>query len=171
MNLPSSAEGKQGKCPSCGQIITVHQVTGAPEATPLASDPLASDPLYQAAQPVSTQKIFSQAAQSLATTDSASHGNNRYPNLSNYLALTDILIKIFFIIGLVILALALVYGILQVLSLLFRDFLLGLAVLVGYIVAGALSFLCLWLWRMFSLAGTEFVRVIMDIERNTRQTS
>jgi hypothetical protein len=78
------------------------------------------------------------------------------------------LIKIAFIVGLIILILAVVLSILTGVRLLFRGPIQGIMVIVVSVIGGALYFLFLWLWRMMALAMTEFLRVIMDIELNTR---
>ena len=51
MQLPETLVGKQGKCPSCGQMITVQQSLGTPPVgtppvgTPLVDTPLVGTPL------------------------------------------------------------------------------------------------------------------------------
>lgn len=75
------------------------------------------------------------------------------------------LIKIAFIIGLVILALGVVIAFFHGLRLLDDG---GIYIILAIPVVAPLILLFLWLWRMTALATTEFVRVIMDIEQNTR---
>jgi hypothetical protein len=178
MQLSETLVGQQGKCPACGQIIIVQR---SGEIPPLGTPPLPSDSTAQpeisttdaALAPTNTvggtaKKLFDQVTESLKPWDSTSQGNNRYPHLSKYLAISEMLIKIAFIVGLIILILAVVLSILTGVRLLFRGPIQGIMVIVVSVIGGALYFLFLWLWRMMALAMTEFLRVIMDIELNTR---
>jgi len=189
MQLSETLVGQQGKCPSCGQTITVQQSLGASPlgASPLGTPPVGTPPLPpdSPAQPgISTKdaalaltsaagttakKLFGQVTDSLRPMDSTSDGNNRYPNLSKYLALSETLIKIVYIVSLVILILGVVGGILIGVFGIFQEgIVFGFIVILLSIIGGALYYLFLWLWRMMALAMTELLRVFMDIEINTR---
>jgi len=195
MQLAETLIGQQGKCPACGQTITVQQSLGTPPVgtppvgtSPLGTPPLGTPPLPSGspAQPeISTKdaalaltsaagttakKLFGQVTDSLRPMDSTSDGNNRYPNLSKYLALSETLIKVVYIVSLVLLILGVVGGILVGVFGIFQEgVFFGVGVMLGAIIVGAFYFLFLWLWRMMALAMTELLRVFMDIEINTRQ--
>ena len=184
MQLDETLVGQQGKCPSCGQTIMVQQSFGTP---PVGTPPVGTPPLpsgspeqpeistkdaalaLSSAAGTTAKKLFGQVTDSLKPMDSTSEGNNRYPNLSKYLALSETLIKIAYIVGLVLLIIGVVWGILTGVWVLFHVPFEGIIFIVLSILGGAFYFLFLWLWRMMALAMTELLRVFMDIEINTRQ--
>ena len=177
MQLSETLVGQQGACPSCGQTITVQPsptsppVGPPPAGVPPFGPPVGSSPPEGFSNTVGTtaKKLFGQVTDSLKPMDSDSQGNIRYPNLSKYLALSETLIKIGFIVGLVLLLLGVVAGILAGVRTLLRDPVEGILIVVGSILGGALYLLFLWLWRLVALAMTELLRVFMDIEINTRR--
>jgi len=96
-------------------------------------------------------------------------GNDRYPNLSKYLQVVDIITRVGFKISLIILVVVLCFGILGcIYNIVQGGFLAGVVGLLVVPILGVIYyFLLIWL-RIVALASSELIRVFMDTEKNTR---
>ena len=167
--------GKNVKCPSCGQ--TFHVEPQAPEVPNVDTNDFAfrgPAPEFSPPQgPSTNSSSHRQQTESLfnpLTYDP--HGATsaqRYPNLLRYIALSETLITLLFKLSMALIVIALVVGEIRTV-LLMGD--LGifhsLIIMIGAALAAVLYALLLWLFFIFYMAITEFVRVVIDIENNTR---
>ena len=188
MQLPASVEGQQGHCPSCG-VATVITATGNPRVQPV---PMTSSqqPAPQSPQitpqytntlgPASRsngESMFKKFFASLSISGSGeSAGLDRYPNLTKYLEIMDIVIRISFIIALVVLVIGILLGVGSGLILAvsafgnrIEYFWEGLGTMVGSIFGGVIYFFILLWFRLVAFASLELIRVFMDNEANTRK--
>ena len=187
MQLAASAEGQQGNCPSCG-VPTVITATGTPpdpiQAPTLSQQP---PPQYPQITPQSTNtlgptsrsngdSIVARFFASLSITGSGDPvGDDRYPNLTKYLEIMDIVIRISFIIALVLLCIGMILGVGSGLLIAISAFgdrieyvYEGLGTMVGSILGGIIYFFVLLWCRLVAFASLEMIRVFMDNEANTR---
>ncbi|MEL0096947.1 MAG: hypothetical protein VW875_13960 [Planctomycetaceae bacterium] len=104
------------------------------------------------------------------TNQKSVEGNARYPNLSKYLSIIDIVIKIGFWVLLVVYGLVVVSIILQGLNLMVNFPAEGIGMIIGGVIAAPLLFLWLLFLRLVAYASSELLRVFMDIESNTRSS-
>ncbi len=179
--------GKNVKCPSCKQAFRVD--SSAPLASAIDADddlklqapaqktPFSPLPHVRKPPPripsTETRSSAKESLESLFTPltydPNGTTSDKRYPNLLRYIGIAETLTKVFFWIGLVFVALGLVgYEIRMLWEFRFHhiEASLGLMIL-GLVVAG-LYVLILWLLFVFAMAMTEFLRVVIDIENNTR---
>ena len=166
MQLPANLAGKQGKCPSCGQIITVPNQS----FEPINSDSTKSKALE-------TAKIFGSRVIDLAKTAADASetpsrtSNNRYPNLSNYIRVMEKITTIGFWIQVAILLIVGVGTIIASILGIFRIVDVHPFTMIAAIIGMPIGYLILVIWRMVCNASTEAMRVFMDIEQNTREIS
>ena len=185
-NVPSLDKfaGKNVKCPSCKQAFRVD--SSAPLASAIDADddlelqaPVQKTPfsplphVRKPAPRIPSAETRSSGKESLFTRltydPNGATSDERYPNLLRYIGIAETLTKVFFWIGLVFVALGLVgYEIRMLWEFRFHhiEASLGLMIL-GLVVAG-LYVLIVWMWFIFAMAMTEFLRVVIDIENNTR---
>jgi hypothetical protein len=94
----------------------------------------------------------------------------RYPNLLRYIGIIEVLQKVFFWIAVV---LGILYGVAALLmgayTIVTGDPLLGLGLIFGGAIGVALYMGIIWLGYISAMAGTEFLRVFIDVENNTRR--
>lgn len=96
-------------------------------------------------------------------------GNDRYPNLSKYLQVVDIITRVGFRIALIILVVLICLGILGgILQIVNGGFLQGVVSLIVVPIAGVIYYFFLIWFRIVALASSELIRVFMDTEKNTR---
>ena len=123
MQVPATIEGKRGKCPACGETAIITQsapvspsdplsVPGAPQppeinpgdrgqGSAIHPGPSAGTRTRRSSDS-SPKQLFSKVMGGLKPeTSPLPVGNPRYPNLTKYLAILEILIKILFYIGLI----------------------------------------------------------------------
>jgi len=198
MVVPASLDGKQGKCPACQKMITVNASvpdpfqSGAlptPQFTQPPTPQFTQPPTPQFTQPpTQAQTTAAQAGSSGAssrfssvyekakaaaidnTNQKSVEGNARYPNLSKYLSIIDIVIKIGFWVLLVVYGLVVVSIIFQGLNLMVNFPGEGIGMIIGGVIAAPLLFLWLLFLRLVAYASSELLRVFMDIESNTRSS-
>ncbi len=107
-------------------------------------------------------------------------GNERYPNLTNYLKVMDLVVRIVFMIGLVVIIVGcIIYvglGLFIIVSAVisWEDYLMqavfmGVVTILGGILGGLINYVILIWCRMVALASLEMIRVFMDNESNTRK--
>ena len=107
-------------------------------------------------------------------------GNERYPNLTNYLKVMDIVIRIVFMIGFIFLIVGcIIYvglGLFVIVSAvinwegnLLETIFMGVLTILGGILGGLINYLILIWCRLVALASLEMIRVFMDNEANTRK--
>jgi len=177
--------GKHVKCPSCKQAFRVD--SSATSASAIGADDLLN--LQDASQrtPFNPLPHVQTPAPRFPSVETRSSGkwslfnpltydpngatsDKRYPNLLRYIGFAESLTKIVFWIGLGSVALSLLGWEINILLRIFNDDLTGLeglgGMLVGLMVAG-LYVLIVWMWFIFAMAMTEFLRVVIDIENNT----
>lgn len=167
--------GKNVKCPSCNQTFYVEsQPSEAPAADPnefafRGPAPEFSPPQTPSATPTRRRQPSESLFSPLTYDPDGETSAQRYPNLLRYIALSETLITAFFKIAMVLIVLGflggearLVFGIGEL------GAVRSLALMVGIAVAAVLYALLIWLAFIFYMAITEFVRVVIDIENNTR---
>ena len=172
MQLPASVEGQQGNCPSCGVATVITSNPTPPLVQPVQPQypqvtPDASNTQHSNTEPF----VKNVLATVLGASSSEPTGNDRYPNLTKYLAVMDVTIRILFIIALVILILAVILSFGSGILLLFQihGFWEGSLTMVFSIIGGIIYFLFLLWFRLIALASLELIRVFMDNEANTRK--
>lgn len=190
MVVPASLEGKQGKCPACQKMIMVNASVPDPfQSGALPTPQFTQPPTPQFTQPpTQAQTTATQAGSSGAssrfssvyekakaaaidnTNQKSVEGNARYPNLSKYLSIIDIVIKIGFWVLLVVYGLVVVSIIFQGLNLMVNFPGEGIGMIIGGVIAAPLLFLWLLFLRLVAYASSELLRVFMDIESNTRSS-
>jgi hypothetical protein len=176
MQLPASVEGQQGNCPSCGVATVITSNPTPPVAAPLVQP---VQPQYPQVTPDASNTQHSNTepfvknvlATVLGASSSEPTGNDRYPNLTKYLAVMDVTIRILFIIALVVLILGVIVSFGSGILLMVRGFafLEGSLTMVFSIIGGIIYFLFLLWFRLVALASLELIRVFMDNEANTRK--
>jgi hypothetical protein len=181
MQLPASVEGQQGNCPSCGVATVITSNPTPPVAAPLVQP---VQPQYPQVTPDASNTQHSNTepfvknvlATVLGASSSEPTGNDRYPNLTKYLAVMDVTIRVLFIIALVLLILGVVLSILsggyEIISAVSNGITYvwrGVLQIVFGILGGALYYLALIWFRLVALASLELIRVFMDNEANTRK--
>ena len=85
-----------------------------------------------------------------------------------YIAIVETLQKVFFWIGVGGGGLLFLVGLWASIQILDVSFLRFLGMLAGTVIATAFYFLFLWLSFIFAMASTELIRVVVDVENNTR---
>lgn len=177
--------GKNVKCPSCKQNFRAEAEPTASAFNPdddvklqdpVQKTPFPSPPLVRTSTPptpnAGMRSSYKNSLFSSLTNDpNGATSDKRYPNLLRYIGIAETLTKVFFWIGIVCVALSLLGWEIQLLVGIGPGNLtvvesLEMMVL-GPLIAG-LYVLILWLWFILAMAMTEFVRVIIDIENNTR---
>ena len=182
MVVPASLDGKQGKCPACQKMITVNASVPDPFQSGALPTPQFTQPTTQA-QTTAAQAGSSGASSRFSsvyekakaaaidnTNQKSVEGNARYPNLSKYLSIIDIVIKIGFWVLLVVYGLVVVSIIFQGLNLMVNFPGEGIGMIIGGVIAAPLLFLWLLFLRLVAYASSELLRVFMDIESNTRSS-
>ena len=183
MTLPAELNGQRGQCPNCNQAFLISgspigQPTGGlgqPLPPPLPSASVqntAGGPSdFGSAASAAFSTVFEKAKS--AAIDSSNKksidGNARYPNLSKYLSIVDTVIKVCFWIALVLYSIALVVGFVEAITMLGSQTGEALGAIVILIIAAPLMFLWLLFCRLCAYASSELIRVLMDIEANTRR--
>ena len=183
MTLPAELNGQRGQCPKCNQAFlisgsSIGQPTGGlgqPLPPPLPSASVqhtAGGPSdFGSAASAAFSTVFEKAKS--AATDLSNKksidGNARYPNLSKYLSIVDTVIKACFCIALVLYSIALVVIFVEAITDLGSNTVEALGMIVGVIIAAPLVFLWLLFCRLSAYASSELIRVLMDIEANTRR--
>jgi hypothetical protein len=183
MTLPAELNGQRGQCPKCNQAFlisgsSIGQPTGGlgqPLPPPLPSASVqhtAGGPSdFGSAASAAFSTVFEKAKS--AATDLSNKksidGNARYPNLSKYLSIVDTVIKACFWIALVLYSIALVVIFVKAITHLGSSTAEALGMIVGVIIAAPLVFLWLLFCRLCAYASSELIRVLMDIEANTRR--
>ena len=183
MTLPAELNGQRGQCPKCNQAFlisgsSIGQPTsglGQPLPPPLPSASVqntAGGPSdFGSAASAAFSTVFEKAKS--AAIDSSNKksidGNARYPNLSKYLGIVDTVIKVCFWIALVLYSIALVVIFVEAITDLGSNTVEALGMIVGLIIAAPLVFLWLLFCRLSAYASSELIRVLMDIEANTRR--
>tara|TARA_Y100001934_G_scaffold61190_1_gene75793 strand:+ start:202 stop:795 length:594 start_codon:yes stop_codon:yes gene_type:complete len=183
MTLPAELNGQRGQCPNCNQAFLISgspigQPTGGlgqPLPPPLPSASVqhtAGGPSdFGSAASAAFSTVFEKAKS--AAIDSSNKksvsGNARYPNLSKYLSIVDTVIKVCFWIALVLWSIALILVFVGGIMELGRDAGEGIGMILGAIIGAPLIFLWLLFCRLCGYASSELIRVLMDIEANTRR--
>lgn len=172
--VPDSIVGKKVRCkdPECGQIyVAVESVDAILSAAPAASglDSVNPADLFRPSLPEPEWSTPEDAGPRLKRLPSRGSGStDKYPNLIQYLGYVQSLAVIQLTLSLILAGLLLVVSvvgpivrnvpfqeaILPILSGLLMSTIIGLIAYVLYVV---------------TMAGVEFVKVIMDIEANTRR--
>ena len=167
--------GKNVKCPSCGQ--TFHVEPQAPEVPNVDANDFAfrgpapdfSPPQAASPSPSRRRQRRESFFSPLTYDPQGETSAQRYPNLLRYIALSETLITILFKICMALIAIGFVIGeIGLVLQIGQFGIVHALVLMIGLALGAVLYALLLWLFFIFYMAGTEFVRVVIDIENNTR---
>ena len=167
--------GKNVKCPSCNQTFYVEsQPSEAPAAAPNVSAfrgpvPEFSPPQTPSARAPSRRQPSESFFSPLTYDPNGLTSGQRYPNLLRYIALSETVIAILFKIVMVLIVIGFLGSEVRALFLIGELGILQVFVLMVSIAGVAiLAGLALWFWFIFYMAITEFVRVVIDIENNTR---
>ena len=159
---PESKAGSAGKCRNCGARITV------PELAPVVTFQEVEEFEAESAgeQPEPAPQIAAVDQPTAVRRSQAARGDslNRYPNLVRYLAWVKTLVLVGLIVAILAGAACLVVGAWAAAT---RD----IPTAVAWLVIGLVTPLAGYMTFTFYNAAIEFVRVVIDIEANTRETS
>ncbi len=141
LNVKGFSPGAQVKCSTCENIFTLSETSSLPA---------------EQTSPYTTHTKTNQSRTRSAV-------KARYPNLTRYLSILRMLVNIIFCLSIVA---ELVFGVLTLSGGIYLGA-EGFVILRIVILILAIAFT--YLWRIISLAGIEFIQVIVDIESNTRK--
>ena len=169
-------EGKNVKCPSCGQKFYVEPP--APELPNVGSNEFAfrgpapefTPPDAPRANPPRRSSKGESLFRPLSYDPNGATSEARYPNLMRYIALSETLNTFLFRLGLVliVIVIGLVIGEVAAIIQLIQGELEAISGMIFMPLIAALAALSLWLYFILYMAVTEFLRVVVDTENNTR---
>ena len=168
-------EGKNVKCPSCGQKFYVEPP--APELPTVGSNEFAfrgpapefTPPEAPRANPPRRSSKGESLFRPLSYDPNGATSEARYPNLMRYIALSETINTILFRLGLALIVIGLAIGEVAAIIQIIQGELEAIIAMVVWPLIAALVALSLWLSFIFYMAISEFIRVVVDIENNTRR--
>lgn len=166
--------GKNVKCPSCGQKFYVEPP--APEIPKVESNEFAfrgpvpefTPPETPRANPPRRSPKGESLFRPLSYDPNGATSEARYPNLMRYIALSETLNTLLFRLGLALIVIGLAIGEVAAIIQLIQGELEAILGMILMPLIAALAALSLWLYFIFYMAVTEFIRVVVDTENNTR---
>jgi len=157
--------GKNVKCPSCNESFTVSSGS-SPEIQAAPPAAMAPPNVHAPRRPTKNPSWL----MPLEYDPKAATSAGRYPNLLRYIKIVEFLQKCFFWLAI---AAGILYGVfgvfMAVSSLISGEVILAIGILALIVIGGAIYLGTVWLAYISAMAGTEFLRVFIDVENNTRQ--
>jgi hypothetical protein len=172
---------KKVKCPSCGQTFRVEPESESESVEQEDDGAFDFESAPTRSQTPSRRKSSRRSTHGSATRTkspsllaplsydpSARQSSRRYPNLSRYITIFEIINKILFLIGLCGGVLAMLFGVYTILKIIDSGN-SPVELIISLIFGVPFYFICIWLAYICAMAGLEFIRVVIDIENNTRE--
>ena len=172
---------KNVKCPSCGQTFRVEPESESESVEQEDDGAFDFESAPTRSQTPSRRKSSRRSTRGSATRTkspsllaplsydpSASTSSRRYPNLMRYISIIEIIYQVVFWIGVcggILGMFAGGYAVIQLAG----EKADAVPMMISLIFGVPLYFLIIWLAYICAMAGTEFIRVVIDIENNTRE--